>query len=119
MSGTVAVFVYDGDCGFCKKWWLWLRPHLPDDVLGVPFQALEHPERLGISKADLRRSSVLVTLGPHQSYGASGIAGALSRAEGSYRVIGLMLGAPPLSWVANVVYRFVARNRSWLPAPGG
>ncbi|MGH9233396.1 MAG: GNAT family N-acetyltransferase [Acidimicrobiales bacterium] len=111
------VFLFDGDCGFCRSWWSWLRPRLAHRVVGVLFQCLEHRERLGITATDLAKSSVLVTFGPHPSFGARGIAGTLAHADGPLRVLGLALRLPPLSWAADLVYRFVARNRSWLPAP--
>ena len=38
-------FVFDGDCGFCKKWVKLLQGRLPADVTFVPYQDVEDLDR--------------------------------------------------------------------------
>jgi predicted DCC family thiol-disulfide oxidoreductase YuxK len=47
--------------------------------------------------------------------GARAVAGALRAAGGSWAVLGAVLSVPPVSWVAQGVYRVVAANRYRLP----
>jgi predicted DCC family thiol-disulfide oxidoreductase YuxK len=118
LRAHVPVFVYDGGCRFCTNWWTWLRPRLGDRVVAVAFDDLLNPASLGLSRADIARSSMLLTEDlSHRRNGSAGIAAMLKLADWPLKAVGYAMSIPPLSWASAAAYRMVASNRHRLPSP--
>lgn len=111
-----ALFIYDGDCGFCRKWAGWLQGRVGAAIRFVPFQRLGDLARFDLTVEDVQTASYLIEEG--RPYGGGpGIARALQHARGAWRLIGLLLDLPGLRGLSAIAYRFIARNRHRLPAP--
>jgi predicted DCC family thiol-disulfide oxidoreductase YuxK len=110
------LFVYDGDCRFCRKWAGWLQHRVGSAVRFSPFQALDDLARFDLTIDDVRRASYLIEDG--RSYvGGRGIARAMAHGRRVWRLVGRLLDLPGLRRVTALVYRWIARNRHRLPAP--
>lgn len=69
---------------------------------------------LALTRADVDRFVWLV--GPDRpTRGSGAIGGALGELEGAWPLLGALINAAPLSWVASIAYRTIARNRHRLP----
>ena len=42
MQPAPPFFIFDGDCGFCRKWAAWLRKRLPAGTRMVAFQQIDN-----------------------------------------------------------------------------
>jgi predicted DCC family thiol-disulfide oxidoreductase YuxK len=105
--------VFDGDCRFCTSSARWLQRRLPDEVSVVPWQRADL-EALGVT-ADEARAAVQWVGPAGRASGAAAVGRALEAAGGVWRPFGRLCRTPPTAWVAEVVYRVVARNRHRLP----
>jgi predicted DCC family thiol-disulfide oxidoreductase YuxK len=114
-SGTMT---YDGDCGFCTTAANWISRHWPaeDGVVAIPWQHLspDFAKQTGLTEDDFKRSAWWID-GDRRYEGARAVAFALIAAGGPWSMIGRLLLTPPLSWVAPIGYRLVARYRYRLP----
>jgi predicted DCC family thiol-disulfide oxidoreductase YuxK len=109
------MFVYDGDCGFCRRWADWLEHRVGADARFVPFQAIDLAT-LGLAVDDVRTASYLVEDG-RLYRGGRGVARAMANSRGGWRLVGMMLDLPVVRIVTASAYRLIARNRHRLPAP--
>lgn len=116
--GTTPTFIYDGECGFCRRWVGWLERHLPSDVDYVPYQQLAGLETYGLTAEDVSSASYWIDAAGTPHRGAASFSHALERAAPPWRALGSFLRAPVARDVARIVYGFIARNRHRLPAPG-
>ena len=115
-TGDDALFIYDGDCGFCRKWAGWLEQRVCADVRFSSFQQLGDLTPLGLTVDDAQTASYLIEGG--LSYrGGRGIARAMARGRGVWKYIGFVLDLWGLRTASALGYRLVARNRHRLPAP--
>jgi predicted DCC family thiol-disulfide oxidoreductase YuxK len=81
-----------------------------------PFQALEDLTRFHLTVDDAQSASYLIE--DERAYrGGRGIARALVRGRGIWKLIGLLLDLPGVRQVSAIAYRYAARNRHRLPAP--
>ena len=103
--------VYDGDCGFCTACALWLER---GGVAIVPWQRLDLAA-VGLTEDDVRsRVYWLQDARPVDS--AAGAVGlALIDRGGAWTTVGRLIRSRPIRPLAEIVYRFVARNRHRLP----
>lgn len=107
------VLVFDGDCAFCTssarrgQRWLGLE-HVE------PWQFLDL-EELGLTEAECNEAVQWVAADGSVVAAERAVGAALVHAGGVWRWIGRLLLAPGVVWIAGVVYRWVARNRSRLP----
>jgi predicted DCC family thiol-disulfide oxidoreductase YuxK len=116
VSDSRPLFIYDGDCGFCRKWAGWLDQRVGSAVRFSPFQALEDLARFNLTVDDVQSASYLFEEG--RAYrGGRGIAQALARGNGIWKLLGLVLDLPGARQASARAYRYVARNRHRLPAP--
>ena len=117
--GLVAgmLLIYDGECGFCRRWAQWARARLPSHVRIEPWQALE------LKALELTRQEVETAVcwleddrvrGSTRCQGAEAIGRALLTANGAYKVMGRLILRPPMCWMARPVYAIVAANRHHL-----
>jgi predicted DCC family thiol-disulfide oxidoreductase YuxK len=114
--GEDALFIYDGDCGFCRKWAGWLEQRVCADVRFSSFQELGDLTPLGLTVDDVQTASCLIEHGcPYR--GGRGIARAMARGRGVWKFIGLVLDLWGVRAASALGYKLVARNRHRLPAP--
>jgi predicted DCC family thiol-disulfide oxidoreductase YuxK len=122
--GDAALLVFDGDCGFCARSvraiQRWVRP------VSVSFQPWQS---LDLAALELTEDQVNAAVqwcvpaadGPDagrllaRASGAAAIGHVLRRGRGPWPVVGVLLALPPVSWLAAVVYRLIARNRHRMP----
>lgn len=114
VQGTL---IFDGDCGFCTTSAHWIEQRWPaGSAQAIPWQRL-HVDRLaefGLTIDDVRdRAWWADALGVRG--GERAVVAALKAAGGVWGLVGLLLDAPPLNWLAGPGYQIVARNRSKLP----
>ena len=114
---TPPFFVFDGDCGFCKKWARWLARRLPDDVAFVAYQDIEDLGAYGLAATDVETASYWVDRERRPHRGARSFAHALRHGTGPWVALGAVLGAPLIRGAADRLYPVIARNRHRLPAP--
>lgn len=107
------MLVYDGDCGFCARSARWAADRLPDGTVVAPSHDLDLPA-IGLSQADVERSAWWLD-GDRLAGGHEAIGRCLIAIGGRWRPVGRLLFVPPISWVAAVVYRLVARFRHRMP----
>lgn len=111
------LFVFDGECGFCRRWASWLAQRAHPRIRFVEFQLLPLSRRHGLTEAQLRAASYLIDETGVAHGGAAGIGRVLGRCRGAWSGLGTFLGLPGIQALARVVYRMVALNRHRLPAP--
>jgi len=115
-AGDRVLFLFDGECGFCRKWAGWLQRRAGTAVRFVPFQQRNDLREHGLTVTDLQAASYLIEEG--RPYGAGrGFARTMTYGRGVWKVIGWGLDLPIVRLVTDAVYRWVARNRHRLPAP--
>lgn len=110
-------FLFDGDCGFCRKWAGWLKRQLPADVTFLAYQDLEDVGAYGLTERDVETASYWIDKNGKLHRGARSFACALRQGDGARFVLGALLGAPVIGAAADRLYPIIARNRHRLPAP--
>ena len=115
MNGRAApALVFDGDCAFCTRSAEVARRLLPADVQVVAWQ-LADLGALGVTAERAQREVLFVDRDGRVSGGAPAVAEGLRAAGRPWSLLGRVLAAPPLRWVAPTGYRLVAANRYRLP----
>ena len=112
------VFLYDGECAFCMRTVRWLQKHLPVQPQLQPWQGSDLAA-LGVAEAEASHSVQWIEPSGRVSGGATAVARLLVSNGGRLAVLGRLMLVPPVSWVAAVVYRLVAKYRRHLPVPPG
>ena len=110
-------FVFDGACGFCRRWVQWLDRRVGGTVVFVPSQGLADLARYGLTDADVARASFWVDDRGRTFRGSRSIAQVLKQATGVWRIIGTVIDLPGIRLVAAAAYLAISRNRHRLPAP--
>ncbi|MGZ4639740.1 MAG: thiol-disulfide oxidoreductase DCC family protein [Actinomycetes bacterium] len=108
------VLLYDGACGFCTRSVEAAIARLDVDADYEPFQTADLTS-LGVSRAEAAHSVQWVAPDGRIGHGSDAAARLLVANGGAWSLLGRLLLAPPASWVAEVVYRAVARSRHLLP----
>jgi predicted DCC family thiol-disulfide oxidoreductase YuxK len=108
---TRPILLFDGDCGFCRRWARRWQRLTGDAVEYAPFQEAGTP--LGLREEDLREAIHLVEPDGTVHRGAAAayrafVAGGRSWPWRAYE------GLPGFAPVSEAVYRFVARHREGL-----
>ncbi len=113
-SSIAPLLVFDGDCAFCTTWVDRLEHWLPNFPATSPWQWLDL-DQLGLTHDDVSEYAWLVT-STHQYAGHLAFS-ALLRMQPSFvlRLAGTLIATPPVSWVAALAYKAVAKNRHRLP----
>jgi predicted DCC family thiol-disulfide oxidoreductase YuxK len=104
------VFVYDGDCGFCRRWVRRLAERTGRRVVYRPFQERGLLGRLGLRLREAERAAQLVEPNGCRFSGAAAIFRALEHAPGGHPVA-RALRRPPIRLVSEAVYRVIADHR--------
>lgn len=107
------MLLYDGDCGMCTVVARWSRTKLPHDVQVVPAGDVDLAG-LGLTVDDVLAAAWWVEDG-RRYRGHLAAARAWQAMGGVWRVPGFLARTRPTSWVADGVYRLVARYRHRLP----
>jgi predicted DCC family thiol-disulfide oxidoreductase YuxK len=108
------VLVFDGDCAFCTRASEVARRLLPADCDVRPWQAYDL-SAVGVTAQRAQHEVLWVGRDGVVAGGAGAVAQALRAVGGVWSVLGAALSLPPVSWVAQGVYRAVAANRYRLP----
>ncbi len=111
---TRPVVLYDGTCGFCSRTAEQALAVLPDRVDWEPSQTADLAA-FGLSTAEAEASLHVVEPSGRISHGAMAVARVLIVSGAPWSYAGRLMLAPPLSWLAEGVYRLVARVRARLP----
>lgn len=117
LAGTPnrSFLVYDGDCGFCTTSATFFAERIASSPRSIaPWQSLD------LNSFDLTETNVTTAAYWIDEQGAAhrahkGIAKALIASPMPWSVAGWVLATPPVSWLASVVYKLVAKNRYKLP----
>ena len=110
--------VYDGDCGFCTRSASIARRLLPADCAVVPWQGADLAS-VGTTAARAQQEALWVPRTGDVVGGARAVAAALREAGSGWALLGRLLQLPPISLLADAVYRVVAANRMRLPGGTG
>jgi predicted DCC family thiol-disulfide oxidoreductase YuxK len=117
IKGQDGMLVYDGDCGFCTTAANWIAGHWPDNgPTAIPWQHLPSNAiaGAGLSHDDMQRSAWWIDDHTREE-GSRAVARALDAAGGLWAIVGWLLVVPPISSVAPLGYRAVARHRHRFP----
>lgn len=106
--------LYDGTCGFCTWTTEQALAVLPDRVDWEPFQTADLAA-YGVSTAEVEASLHVVEPSGRVSHGSAAMARVLVVSGAPWSYAGRLLLAPPVSWLAEGVYRVVAMVRARLP----
>ncbi len=112
-----ARLLYDEACAFCRAWVSWAQ----ERRARVSFEPCTPGVIPGLSAGDCARTAWAVDGRGRTHSGARAVAVVWRSLPGArnlgWRVLGHAASIPPVSWLAALVYWFVARNRHRLPAP--
>jgi predicted DCC family thiol-disulfide oxidoreductase YuxK len=112
------VLIYDGDCKFCQLSLEYGIRHMKVFPLYVAFQKIE-PSSFGLTEKQVRSEIWLVSEGSDITLRLGGHLAAAAilqmQANPVYWLAGFLMKTPPMSWLAKIVYRWIARNRHRLP----
>jgi predicted DCC family thiol-disulfide oxidoreductase YuxK len=114
---TKQVLIYDGDCKFCQLSLEFGIRHLPTFPKYVAFQKIDST-KFGLTIDQVRTQIWLVDQdGSAKPKGGHLAAGEILTMQRNlfYKALGWLIKTPPTSFLADVVYRWVAKNRHRLP----
>ena len=118
MDEYLPTLIYDGNCGFCTTSADWVSRRWTGDAAPAAVSSQELSEaraaELKLTADDLARSAWWAD-GTRVEGGSRAVARALMATHGPWAVVGRILLVPPMSWVATLGYRSVARHRHRLP----
>lgn len=109
------MLIFDGDCGFCTASARWIERRLSPGHPVVAWQTLDTLEPFHLTTHDVETAAWWIDVTGTAHGGARAIARSLIACEGAWPWVGRLLLVPPVSWLAAVVYRQVARHRHRLP----
>jgi len=104
------VLIYDGDCGFCKRWVLRFHAATHGAFTYTSFQesASDYPD---INPADFAQAAQLIEDNGKKYSGARAMLGALAMGHGPSWPLQAYQHVPGLKLVVNLVYHFIASHR--------
>lgn len=106
--------VFDGNCGVCTRWALWLAKRDTRGLLQLhPHQTPGVPDRFGLSPTQVRRKVWLIT--PSGTYGGAAALAHLLDYTFGLRIFAPLQRLPILSFLSDVAYRLLAKYRGKLP----
>lgn len=108
------LLLYDGGCAFCRRCVRFVREHDRDQVVElVRSDAPGVGERTGLRPADLEASVWTVDSDGTRRRGAAAVNRTLRELGSGFRLLASAGQVPPLGWLEERGYRFVAARRSW------
>jgi predicted DCC family thiol-disulfide oxidoreductase YuxK len=112
VSGSVLVF--DGDCGFCTASARFVERYVRTEARVVAWQHANLTE-IGLTPAQCVEAVQWVGADGRRGAGAAAVGQLLQAASPGWKPLGWLLLRPPVRWLAEPVYRWVARHRHQLP----
>ena len=110
-AGRELILLFDGYCGFCTRQAEWVQAHDSNErVLVLPNQKPGVRESLGLSKAEVDRAAWTLTPTGERFEGAAAINRILRELPG-WGWLAIFYALPPLHWIEDAVYQWVANNR--------
>jgi len=107
-STNKPVFLYDGDCKFCRRWILKWNLITGDKVKYEPYQG--NCSRYGLAEDDCKRAVQFVD-GSRRFSAAEAVFRSLATASKARWLLGLYQYLPGFAAVSELLYRIVAANR--------
>lgn len=109
------IFLYDGDCSFCSSCARFIERRIPGPAAIAAWQHVDLAP-LGVT-VEMADTSVVWVEGPGVHTTAARAIADLLRSSTSvlWRTAGRLLALPPVLWVAEPVYRWIAANRHRMP----
>lgn len=104
------LLIYDGDCGFCKRWVRRWSSRTGERVDYAPYQQPGVLARHGVSVAAARRAVQLVLPDGERYQGAEAVFRLVMLAPGRH-LLARLGRLPVLRWIAERLYRFIAAHR--------
>ncbi len=123
-AGT-PLLIYDGRCGFCRAQAARLSRLAGPRIVTRPAETRLLERFPGLTAERCMREIVLADPAGRLYGGAEAIAQALHQGHPGLGSLALAYYIPPIAWVADRAYRFIARHRYWLsgrdatPCEGG
>jgi predicted DCC family thiol-disulfide oxidoreductase YuxK len=116
-DSSLPLLIFDGDCGFCTSSAQWAARGWSGTESAVPWQMLgpNGLGRLGLDVGQAQKKAWWIDAHSGLSGGHRAIGKALAAGSGWRRLAGALILTPPLSILAAVGYRIVARYRYRLP----
>ena len=112
------ILIYDGDCQFCRLSLDFGIRHLTKFPRFVAYQSI-NPASYGLSLTDVASQVWLVTPSGESLKPVGGYLAVaqilLEQPEFYWRWLGFVMKTPPFSLLADLVYKWVAKNRHRLP----
>ena len=104
------ILLFDGDCGFCRRWIARWKAITGPHVEYAPFQDVEsrYPQ---ITREQFESGVQLVLPGGEVHSGAEAVLRALAVVPGTGWLLWLYLWMPLFGRMARCSYRFIARHR--------
>src|SRR5215831_1096461 len=112
------VFIYDGDCGFCRRWIERWRGATGDAVEYATSEAAA-PRFPDIPRARFAEAVAFVEPGGRVTFGAEAVFGALATSPGGAWPLWAYEHVPGVAPVSHFVYRQVAGHRPFLSRVSG
>ena len=109
-----SVLVYDGDCGICTKCVLFVEKHLSRDIDIVAWQHADLPS-LKLSQAECEESVQWVDPYGRVSSAQMAVGDLLKDSGRHWRPLGVLIQTLQFTWVAWVLYKWIAKNRDRFP----
>jgi predicted DCC family thiol-disulfide oxidoreductase YuxK len=106
------LLVFDGDCSFCRAWVEYWQRLTVDRVLYTPYQEVgdRFPD---LPPKDFASAVTLFLPGGEAQSGAHAVFSLLALLPGKNWTLWLYARLPGFAWITELVYRIVARHRSF------
>lgn len=114
-AAAVGTLIFDGKCPFCTMTARWARRRLPRGARVIPYQVIDDPAALGLTRRQLAEAAWWVDPHGGTRRGHLAVAEAFRAIGGPWGMVGDLMLIPPISWLAGLVYELVSRNRHRLP----
>jgi len=106
------VLVFDGDCAFCRAWVEYWQRLTGDRVLYTPYQEIDR-RFPSLPRKDFASAVTLFLPSGEVRSGAHAVFSLLALVPGESWMLWLYVHIPGFAWIAEMVYRGVARHRSF------
>lgn len=116
------ILIYDGDCGFCRKWMRWFQAHDPQKQMD--YMARQSPEREArypqLNDAKYQGALQLILPTGEIRSGEMATATALQFISGTHwHLLGKFVTLPGIRQCAHIGYKLIAKNRHRLGCDDG
>lgn len=114
MASRKPILLWDGNCSFCIRWIQRWRKITQNTIDDHPYQEAlpDHPE---VTEADCKEAIQLIMPDGHIYQAAHALLQSFAISGKGKKLLKLYHRSPLFRHIAESSYRFIARNRSWLP----